>query len=283
MKNGAYRLDTERVLAGVKALPSLPTTVTELLSSIDDPDADTSAIAHRIARDQGLTMRILRIANSPFYGQSHRIASVADAVIVLGLRSVRALAVAASFTSVFKVGPEMESELQSFWKHGIAAALSARFLAGRVGVAIEEAFIAGLLHDIGRVALAVSFPKHMAAVANYRRELDCQPIDAEQDVLGIDHAEVGRMLAESWRFPQPLCAAIGGHHAPPAEAYRQLPGILHLSNAIACGLDFDGEPNAMMPRLNPACWEAMALSWDDTQSLFADVEGQFGEICEILV
>lgn len=283
MSEENLRLDVERVLAGINALPSLPASVTELLSSIDDPDADTDAIARRIARDQGLTTRILRVANSPFYGQSHRIASIADAVIVLGLRSVRALAVAASFTSVFKAGSDTEAELRSFWQHGISAALCARLLAARVGVAEEEAFIGGLLHDIGRVALVVSFPRHMAAVADYRRERDCQPIDAENAVLGLDHALVGRLLAERWRFPSPLCAAIGSHHAPPADAYRQLPGILHLANAIASALDFGAEPTAMVPRLVPACWEAMALSWDETQRLFADVEAQFGEICDILV
>lgn len=283
MSEENLRLDVERVLAGINALPSLPASVTELLSSIDDPDADTDAIARRIARDQGLTTRILRVANSPFYGQSHRIASIADAVIVLGLRSVRALAVAASFTSVFKAGSDAEAELHSFWQHGISAALCARLLAARVGVAEEEAFIGGLLHDIGRVALVVSFPRHMAAVAAYRRERDCQPIDAENAVLGLDHALVGRLLTERWRFPSLLCAAIGSHHAPPADAYRQLPGILHLANAIASALDFGAEPTAMVPRLVPACWEAMALSWDETQRLFADVEAQFGEICDILV
>lgn len=283
MNEENLRLDVERVLSGINALPSLPASVTELLSSIDDPEADTAAIARRIARDQGLTTRILRVANSPFYGQSHRIASIADAVIVLGLRSVRALAVAASFTSVFKVGADAEAELRAFWQHGISAALCARLLAVRVGVPAEEAFIGGLLHDIGRVALVVSFPRHMAAVAAYRRERDCQPIDAENAVLGLDHALVGRLMSERWRFPSSLCAAIGSHHAPPADAYRQLPGILHLSNAIACALDFGNEPTAMVPRLVPACWEAMALSWDETQRLFADVEAQFGEICDILL
>lgn len=283
MSDDNLRLDIDRVLSGINALPSLPASVTELLASIDDPDADTEAIARRVARDQGLTARILRVANSPFYGQSRHIASIADAVILLGLRSVRALAVAASFTSVFKVGSDAESELRSFWKHGIAAALCARLLAARLGVAEEEAFISGLLHDIGRVALVVSFPRHMAAVAAYRQERDCQPIDAENAVLGLDHALVGRLMTERWRFPPPLCAAIGSHHAPPADAYRKLPGILHLSNAIACALDFGGEPTSMVPRLVPDCWEAMALSPDETQRLFAEIEAQFEEICDILI
>lgn len=283
MNSENLRLDAERMLAGINALPSLPTMVAELLASIDDAAADTDAIARRIAHDQGLTTRILRVANSPFYGHSHRIASIADAVIVLGLRSVRALAVAASFASVFKAGTDTEEELRAFWKHGIAAALCARVLARRVGVPEEEAFIGGLLHDIGRVALVTCFPRHMAAVAAYRRERDCPPIDAERAVLGIDHAEVGRLLAERWRFPPALCAAIGCHHAPPADAYRALPGILHLANVIASALDVGGEADALVPCPDPACWEAAALSADESERLFAEVEAQFGEICEILV
>lgn len=279
----AFRLTPAQAVAGINAIPSLPTAVLELMAEIDKESADAEQIARKIAQDQGLSARILRLANSPFYGQANRVGSITDALMVLGLRTVHSLATAAAVTVAFRVTPGSGLDLPSFWRHGIGAALCARALAPHLGVNAEEAFIAGLLHDIGRVALASGFPQHAAAVAAHRERYDGLQLDAERTLLGIDHAVVGQLLAERWHFPPALCEAIGQHHAPLPEMSRKLPGLLHLADALAHALDFAGARDAVMPRLSPGVWSAAALSWADTQALFAAVDTQFEALCDVLV
>lgn len=283
MAGEEFRLTLAEATRGIGTIPSLPAAVVELMSAIDRDDVDTERIARKIAQDQGLAARILRVANSPFYGQSNRVATIADAVIVLGLRTVRTLATAAAVTGTFRLAPESGLDMRVFWRHSVGTALCARGLARRLGLNVDEAFTGGLLHDVGRIALACCFPRHTAAVAAYQAQFDCLTIDAERALLGIDHAAVGQLLAERWRFPPSLCQAIGQHHAPPEDGVRGLPGGLHLADTLAHALDFDGAPAAMVPRLIPSVWNAAALSWADSRDLFAGVEEQFEALCEVLV
>lgn len=278
-----WKLSAAAVAAGIDAVPSLPAAVVELMAAIDREDADTDSIAARIAQDQGLAARILRVANSPFYGQSSRIATIADAVIVLGLRAVRTMATAAAVTGAIRVDPESGFDIAVFWRHSIGTALAARALAKRRRFPPDEAFTAGLLHDVGRAALVLCFPGHAAEIARLRDELDCHALDAERAVTGIDHALAGELLAARWRFPPALCAAIGGHHAPPESEPAGFAALLHVADALAHTLDSGGEPTAQMPRLIPACWSALALSWDETREIFGEVDAQFGALCEIFV
>lgn len=278
-----WRLTAQEVAAGIDTLPSLPTAVVELMTTIDRDDVDTDAIARKIAQDQGLSARILRVANSPFYGQSKRVATIGDAVVVLGLRAVRTMATAAAVTGAIRLDPASGFDLQVFWKHSIGTALLARAIAGQRRGNPDEAFTAGLLHDIGRVALVQCFPRHAAEVARVRNELDCHTLDAERAVIGVDHALIGELLALRWRFPQPLAEAIGYHHAPPENAGSGLSCALHVADALAHALDFDGEAEAMMPRVHPGCWASLSLSWDETRSIFEGASDQFEAICNILV
>jgi len=278
-----WRLSAETAAAGIGAIPSLPAAVVELMAAIDRDDVDTDAIAARIARDQGLTARVLRVANSPFYGQTSRVATIADAVMVLGLRAVRTMATAAAVTGVIRVDPTSGFDIRMFWRHSVGAALCARALAARRRLAADEAFTAGLLHDIGRAALAICFPAHSAEIARLQKQLDCHTLDAERAVTGIDHAHIGELLAARWRFPPALCAAIGGHHAPPENEPSGFAALLHVADALAHALDLDGDAEAQMPRLAPACWSAFALSWDETRDIFTDVDTQFDALCESFV
>jgi putative nucleotidyltransferase with HDIG domain len=280
---GQWRLTAEEVAAGIDTLPSLPAAVVELISTIDRDDVDTEAIARKIGQDQGLSARILRVANSPFYGQSNRVATIGDAVVVLGLRAVRTMATAAAVTGAIRPDPASGFDLQAFWKHSIGTALLARVIAGQRRGNSDEAFTAGLLHDIGRVALVQCFPQHAAEVARVRDEVDCHTLDAERAVIGIDHALIGKLLALRWRFPKPLAEAIGHHHAPPENAGSGVSCVLHVADALAYALAFDDNDRVMMPRVHPGCWAGLALSWDESRSIFEEADRQFEAISNILL
>lgn len=278
-----FRLDADAIRRGIGALPSLPSIAVELLQSIDDENADTDSLASKISRDQALVARMLRVANSSFYGLQGRVGSIQDAIVVLGLRSVRTLATAAAVTGSLKVDSHSGFNLRDFWRHSIAVALCARALARRLRSNDETAFAAGLLHDIGRLALAACFPKHMAAVHGHQQQADCDPLYAERAVLGIDHAEAGSLLTTYWKFPVTLCQAIARHHEPQGAVANSLTGIVHLANAIAHALDLAGNANEAIPRLDAVVWATACLTMTDFHDVFVEVEEQFEGVCDSLV
>lgn len=273
-----YRISLDQVAAGIDRVRALPASVIEVLRCLDAnvPNHELSAA---LALDQALVARLLRIVNSPFYGLSRRIASISEAIIVLGYGGVRMLATAAALASRFASGSMGGIDLPAFWRHSVAVALISRELAKRAKVNPETAFAVGLLHDIGRLVLANAFPVHMRAVVAYRQEIDCSMIDAEQSLLGIDHAQVGGLLAQHWFFPQAMCDAIALHHAPPVAA--PLDCIAHVADAIAHGLDLAGDPDEVVPVINPACWQAFRPAADEAHNLFADVVADFSQACEL--
>lgn len=282
--NGAdqFRLDTDAISRNISALPSIPAIVIDLLQSIDDPNASTEQLAHKIAVDQALVARLLRIANSSFYGLQRKVSSVQDAVFVLGMGNIRNLALAAALSSSFSAHAEASGiNLAAFWRHGVATAQCAKGLAGRMNCSGDRAFAAGLLHDLGRLVLASGFPKHYVEVARVRTLRDCPMREAELEVIGLDHAAIGRQLAERWGFPVALCEAVGGHHDPSQLHSGTLAAVVHLADAIAHALDVSGEETELVPAIHPPCWSEARLSWADSQSLFQAVEGQLDAFSEM--
>src|SRR5512132_1939582 len=156
----AMRLDVEAVVARVRELPALPAVVTELLVCFEQDNVRTDAIAERIARDQAIAARTLRLANSSFYGMPCEVKTIREAIAVLGLRSARTLVTAVALRNRFGATPAAGIDLDAFWRHTIATALAARSLARTLHTARDEAFTAGLLHDIGRLVLATGYPQY---------------------------------------------------------------------------------------------------------------------------
>jgi putative nucleotidyltransferase with HDIG domain len=277
------KLSVEQVTARIYDLPSLPAIVVELLESVNQQDINIEAIAAKISRDQALAAKTLRLANSSFYGLPHKVTSIQDSIAVLGLRSVRTLVTAAAVTGNFvnKVGGAFN--FQAFWRHCIATALAAKALGPYVGVSGENAFTAGLLHDIGRLVLVTRFPEHYAAVLAYRARADCHLLSAEKEVLGIDHAMVGHALAQYWKFAPLILEAIAGHHAPGETEPGSLIGVIHVADAIAHALDLSGEENDLVPPLSGTAWNRMGLAREAYTQVFKETESQFEGICQILV
>lgn len=279
------RLDCDTVLRGVRNLPSLPTVVIELLQTLDTEDIDIQQLAEKLARDQALAAKVLRVANSSFYGLQGKVDSIGDAIVVLGLQGVRTLATAAAVSNVFAPGTHADTasyDLRAFWRHSIAVALGAKEIARKKHMNEGNAFAAGLLHDIGRLALASCFPAHLGAVAASRTTTDDSWLNAEQNLLGLDHAEIGRILTEYWRFPALLSRAIGSHHTPATEN-DTLAAIIHVSDVIAHALDLVGDDSELVPSLDANAWQAIGFSDDDWLALLTAVEAEFEAACEALV
>lgn len=265
--------------ARLKRLPALPLVVTELLSSFAKEDIDVEAIASRIARDQGLAARVLRVANSSFYGLQNRVGSIHEAVVVLGFRAVRSMVLVVGMNGAFRVDDCPGFEVVAYLRHGLAVGLVARELAPACGCNPEVAFTAGLLHDIGELVLASCFPREYSGALALRQERDCLLLAAERDSLGITHAEVGELLAETWHFPPELRHAVAYHHAPHDD--DRLVSLVHVADvsAHALGLSyFDGE---LVPPLDGAAWRRLGVGWEGLARVLPRVDADFEALFQV--
>lgn len=282
-------LDRDALLSGVRRLPSLPTVIVELLHSIEDDTADPRQLARQLMRDQALAAKVLRVANSSFYGFQGKIETIADAFLVLGLQGVRTLAVGAALTSAFAARQLDLSGTWNFdtaWRHSTAVALAAKSLAQRSGASEGLAFVAGLLHDIGRLVLVSSFPQHTRAVI---RAAACSAQEtgwlcAEQRTLGTDHAAIGQLLAEHWRFPRVLSEAIGTHHTPDVSAGGLAP-LIHVADLLGHAVEkARKQPGRFAtPPCDDDSWTSFRLGSDDWNLLAQGVSVQLDAACAALV
>lgn len=270
-------LNLEQVIAQIRQLPSLPAVVIEVLESFQDEHADGGTIGRKIEQDQALSARVLRVANSSFYGLQGKIVSVQDAIVVLGFRNVRSLVLAAGMTASIPAAAGGGFDLRTFWKHGIVTATCARSFAHAAGINPDHAFTAGLLHDIGRAVLATCFPDHYCRVAEYRARHDCYPTEAEREVLGLDHAAVGSALAMRWNFAPAIQQAIAGHHPHPGDAATpgcrtDLAGLVHVADVTAHALDLAGDDNELVPQLDAVCWARLRIAWPQFRQRLEEAE-----------
>lgn len=270
------------VAARLKQLPSLPNVVADLLSSFSNEEIDVDGIAQQIARDQALTARVLRVANSSFYGLQNRVGTIQEAVTILGFRAVRSMVVAVGMSGAFRHDLCPEFDAKTYLRHGVGTALAARTLAPLAGVNPDLAFTAGLLHDIGQLVLVGNFPAQYAAALAYRRQHDCFQVQAERDVLGLDHAEVGGMLAEAWHFPASLCEAVSEHHAPASASGSSLANLIHVADVTSHALGLGKSNDEQVMPLDKTAWERMGGDWLAYEKSLAEIEQGFEEACQVI-
>ena len=279
---GPNTLARVEVARNLRSLPALPGVVLELLTSFDDPDVDVGRLADTISHDQALTARTLRVANSSFYGLSAKVKTINQAIMMLGFDTVRTLVAAGAIVHMLPAGIGTQLDLAPFWRHSMATAVCARNVARRTRLNPEQAFLGGLLHDIGRLVLATRFPRQYGAALAWRQEHDAWQVDAERQVLGMTHQQVGLMLAEAWQFPPLIQRAIGFHHAPAVDDLGDLPSIVHVANAIVHALDLGGGADALVPPLSGDAWASLRLEGDMLRAIFRETEAQYQEACLIL-
>ena len=276
-------LSTDDIVARLQDLPSLPAVVMELLTSIDQEDVDISVLARKVSHDQALTAKTLRLANSSTYGLQVKVTTIQQAITFLGFQTTRNLITAAAVTGCFAAGGCAGFDHKAFWRHSIATAACARVLARRMRFNQDYAFTAGLLHDIGRLVLVSTYPERYAEVLAWRAANDCELIEAERAVLGIDHVRAGVALAERWNFSETMLLGIAWHHEPERAGAGFLATIIHVANAIVHALDIAGEDDDLVPPVSAVAWNALGLNEEAYLHVFRETELQFDEISSVLM
>lgn len=273
-------LQEEELARRIARLPALPPLVTDLIASFQQEDLDVSTLARRIAADQGLAVRTLRIANSPFYGLAGRVLSIDDAIMILGFRTVRSLVLGAAMVGAFQQQPCQGFNSLRFWRHSVAVGICARTLAPTLRENPETAFTGGLLHDIGQLTLATCCPEEYRHLLDWHQEHGGLRLEAEQKVLGVDHTRAGELLARQWHLPDILVRQIACHHSPRAD---QGADLIHLADILAHALELGCDPGALVPPLDPLAWQRLGLDEPRLLPLLARIEADFEETCHALL
>ncbi|MCE5271666.1 HDOD domain-containing protein [bacterium] len=204
----------EKIISALNTIQPLPAAVQKLLSLLQDPKANANDIARVMSNDPTLTARILRITNSSFFGLSHRISTVPQAITILGFQGLRNLALGVAIFSHFKQAAPTQS-VERVWAHSLGVASAARLTAARFKLADpDEMFVAGLMHDIGKLLLVRHFESEytqLLAGGPYKRSILCQ---LEKNMFGVDHAQLGSLLCQFWKIPEKLTNLVARHHDP---------------------------------------------------------------------
>jgi putative nucleotidyltransferase with HDIG domain len=227
-------------------LPALPTVAMEVVEMVDDPKTSASKLGKLISTDQALTAKVLKIANSPFYGFPKKISTIDFAIIVLGYDALKEIVISISLVSSLQKKGDQMFDAKSFWDHAITTGVLARRLARDLDYRVSgEVFVGGLLHDMGISVLHRYFRNDFKRIVEITRDTDLTTLEAEESVMGVTHADVGGWLAARWNLPDQLVEAITHHHTPGrATKSADLVSLIHVADVFACKMagnppDFD--------------------------------------------
>jgi len=264
------------LVAGIPSLGSYSAVLEELETVLNDPLSTLATMGETIEKDPDLTARLLKLGNSSFYGFSSRLETVTEAISLIGVQQVQDLILASNVVEIFEgVSPEQVS-MESFWRHSLACGVAARLLAiERRALKPEKYFVAGLLHDVGRLVI------YMRAPDAARRIFDLYGLkrmtlrEAETNVLGFDHEQIAGALLRAWAYPPNLINAVGNHHHPMAVGVFQMEAsLVHLADYIVHAMQIGSSGEKFVPALDMRVWKRLELSPDFLESLIGAVDEQ---------
>jgi putative nucleotidyltransferase with HDIG domain len=284
MKN----MTVDELVKGVGDLVTLPDVFIRINELVEDPDSTTESIAKVVSQDPSFTVRLLRVANSPFYGFSSTIETVSRAVTLIGTSQIRNLALSTSVSRTFAGLPNELVSMDNFWRHSLYCALVARILAHRIRRSDPEAvFTAGLLHDIGELVIFNRLPEQAKQVLLLVLDSgDELPVyQAEREIMGFDHAQVGGELARQWHLPPLLQDCIACHHdIQQAKFCPRETAIVHIANILALMAEIDTlNPDDVSP-VDPLAWEIVGLDAAETvESAIREAQAEFVEAEKLFI
>lgn len=279
-------------ISGISHIATLPEITLKIIELVEDPTSTAQDLHKIISNDQALCSRILKVVNSAFYGLPRQIGSINRAIVLLGLNAVKNIAIAASLTKLFR-GGEMcpQFSARDLWTHSIAVAACSKLICDELKMGFaDEAFLAGLMHDIG-IMVELQALKHELVTVFEEMTFDddnvptCDMREVETRILGADHQAFGSGLCESWKFPQSFTNVTGHHHNPLElpEPNRTLTSIIYISDRLAAlaGFGFRGDlqsldidPNTLDEVQLGA--EKLAIIKTKLPEAFEEIESMFG-------
>lgn len=273
--------DLQKVIARIDDLPTLPRTVLRITELINDPKSSAEDLARIITDDQVLTARLLKLVNSSFYGFPQRIATVTNAIVLLGFDAIRSLLLTTSVFDLFASRNKRSKQVQEkFWDHSLGCAVGAKVIGNHLRHdKIEELFVSGLLHDIGKIIEMLFLPDEFAEVVTIIDKKNTLMITAERQVLGYSHAEIGKLLAGKWNLPVKLEQVIAHHHQPAAAgSFIMEASIVHLADILCRALNMGYGGDNKIPPLDKFAWESLKIKTDAIEPIMATMQDEYSDI-----
>ena len=266
-------------------LPPLPAVLLELQKVVQNEKSSAEDVAKVVRNDAGLSTFLLRLVNSAFYSFPARVDTVSRAVAMVGVRPLYLLSMGLLFQDMIRSIPKDSLSISNFWQHSIATGLAAQEIWKQMGQKEEERlFTGGLLHDIGKLAMACMLP-HVQDVYKYL-DINVRRIpmhEAEKELLGFDHARFGAMLLRKWNMPASLAMPVLWHHHPQGAAHYKEPIVVHLADIVANALGYSCIPGEVIPKLDGSAWEISGLNQDHVQIIVEAVENRLHEVTAVFV
>lgn len=278
------RSPTEMVKSAMR-LASLPSIYLRLNEVTTDTRSTSTDVARVIQEDTSLSARLLRLVNSAFYGFPSRVDTITQAINLVGTNQVMELALASSVLRAFEGIPKDRVDMDNFWRHSIGTAIAARSIALRRRMpAAERFFVAGLLHDVGRLVLFLEEPEAMAMAFSAAETTDTLLVEAERATFGFDHADVGRALLASWKLPPALQEAVGRHHAPPRIGDGATDAaMIHVADVFSNALELGFSGERLVPPMDAAAWDLLGLDAAEVPLMAIDIERQHADVVQIML
>lgn len=252
----------EKIESGISKLPTLPTIYATLSEALANPRITVDDLAKIISSDQASSIKVLKVVNSPFYGFSGRIDTISRAILFLGFNEIHNIVLALSIINLFAKKKIINKfRPVEFWSHSIGVGTSARLIGEALGVTkLENYFVAGILHDIGKLVFFDQFPKEYSEVLKYCEDNQTTILQAEKQILGIGHDFAGELLAAKWSLPQSLRNAISNHHTGFVNGRLDLlVTSVHLGDIITRFLDLGFPGDDFVPQPNAKVFDTILL------------------------
>ncbi len=273
------------LLNKLKELPPVPALYKTLSQAVDDKRTTSRSVSAIIAGDSDLMQKMLKLVNSSLYSFRERVSSLEGAIPILGFGNTANLVFALKIVDLFDAEDELISEMiRSIWEHSLGAGIIARSIARRRGFKNEdELFLAGFLHNAGKIIMAAFCPDDYMKVENAKLRDDRESSEVEYDILGYTHIDAGKILAERWQLSPLIKAAIAFHHTPyEAREYQIEIAVANVSNIWSHSLYFGGG-KGKISRVDDDAWNTVGMDIEDVEPIMSKAEGVFEEVEPIVL
>lgn len=265
-------------LESISTIPTLPVVIDKLTRLLQNPKTSAEEVGKAITTDQALASKVLKLVNSAFYGFPGRISTITHAIVILGFSTVKNVVLTASIFDAFrKQGTGIDGfDLEHFWLHSIACGAAAQSIAKTTGnTQKEECFIAGLIHDIGKIILCQYLPDDFRDAYLYAKEKNILFFESEKALFDVTHQEIGSFLAQRWNLPKDLQNAIKFHHDPsPTREHYTMTAIVHCADIFIRALDYGNGGDSKIPIMSDHVWKNLGLDAIPLSQLFEAINDE---------
>lgn len=293
MNNAERDQKAKEIVSRISQLPTLPNIYSMLTKAMSTPGSSAQTIRSIIEKDQSLTIKVLKIVNSAFYGFPQKIKTIAHAVVILGFNEIKHLTLAVSLVHNFKNSSQNVCQFDyiAFWEHSLAVAVCSRIIAQKCkSLAVkdpDEAFTLGLVHDMGKLVEAQHMTEEFNAVFMQSQDEKDYFLNQEKNLIGVTHQEIGSQLAIKWKLPETFAIAIKNHNTPDLSLVKEpvfvLISIVHLADILVKSLNigFSGDP--YVPSVNQACWDVLGFKEAHIETIMSETLIGYDEVKNIII